>query len=125
MTVKIAITGFGRIGRLILRAIYELNHQDIKVVAINASRGDTASNAHLLKYDSAHGKFNADIKTNDHESARSNSFSNSHCLLLIIPYICGCSRLQTMCFDFPQAFTKYRHTTDQFHCQMSIKTKQQ
>ena len=67
MAVKIAITGFGRIGRLILRAIYELNHQDIKVVAINSSRGDTASNAHLLKYDSAHGKFNADIKTNDHE----------------------------------------------------------
>ena len=67
MAVKIAITGFGRIGRLILRAIYELNHQDIKVVAINASRGDAASNAHLLKYDSAHGKFNADIKTNDHE----------------------------------------------------------
>jgi glyceraldehyde 3-phosphate dehydrogenase len=67
MAVKIAITGFGRIGRLILRAIYELNHQDIKVVAINSSRGDAASNAHLLKYDSAHGKFNADIKTNDHE----------------------------------------------------------
>ena len=67
MAVKIAITGFGRIGRLILRAIYELNRQDIKVVAINSGRGDTASNAHLLKYDSAHGKFNADIKTNDHE----------------------------------------------------------
>ena len=67
MAIKIAITGFGRIGRLILRAIYELNHQDIKVVAINSSRGDTTSNAHLLKYDSAHGKFNADIKTNDHE----------------------------------------------------------
>lgn len=67
MAIKIAITGFGRIGRLILRAIYELNHQDIKVVAINSSRGDATSNAHLLKYDSAHGKFNADIKTNDHE----------------------------------------------------------
>ena len=67
MVVNIAITGFGRIGRLILRAIYELNRQDIKVVAINASRGDAASNAHLLKYDSAHGKFNADIETNDDE----------------------------------------------------------
>ena len=67
MAIKVAITGFGRIGRLILRAIYELNHQDIKVVAINSSRGDATSNAHLLKYDSAHGKFNADIKTNDHE----------------------------------------------------------
>ena len=67
MAIKIAITGFGRIGRLILRAIYELNRKDIKVVAINSSRGDAASNAHLLKYDSTHGKFNADIKTNDHE----------------------------------------------------------
>ena len=67
MAIKIAITGFGRIGRLILRAIYELNRKDIKVVAINSSRGDAASNAHLLKFDSAHGKFNADIKTNDHE----------------------------------------------------------
>jgi glyceraldehyde 3-phosphate dehydrogenase len=67
MAINIAITGFGRIGRLILRAIYELNRKDIKVVAINSSRGDAASNAHLLKYDSAHGKFNADIKTNDHE----------------------------------------------------------
>jgi len=67
MAINIAITGFGRIGRLILRAIYELNRKDIKVVAINSSCGDPASNAHLLKYDSAHGKFNADIKTNDHE----------------------------------------------------------
>ena len=67
MAINLAITGFGRIGRLILRAIYELNRQDIKVVAINSSRGDAASNAHLLKFDSAHGKFNADIKTNDHE----------------------------------------------------------
>ena len=67
MAINLAITGFGRIGRLILRAIYELNRQDIKVVAVNSSRGDAASNAHLLKFDSAHGKFNADIKTNDHE----------------------------------------------------------
>ena len=67
MAINIAITGFGRIGRLILRAIYELNRKDIKVVAINSSRGDAAPNAHLLKFDSAHGKFNADIKTNDHE----------------------------------------------------------
>jgi glyceraldehyde 3-phosphate dehydrogenase len=67
MPINVAITGFGRIGRLILRAIYELNRKDIKVVAINSSRGDAASNAHLLKYDSAHGKFAVDIKTNDHE----------------------------------------------------------
>ena len=65
MAVKIAITGFGRIGRLILRAIYELNHQDIKVVAINSSRGDAASNAHLLKYDSVHGQFNGTVEVKE------------------------------------------------------------
>ena len=55
--MNIAISGFGRIGRLILRAVYEQNYHDIKVVAINAPRGDVTSNIHLLKYDTAHGKF--------------------------------------------------------------------
>ena len=40
MAINIAISGFGRIGRLVLRAIYEQNYKDIKVVAINCSRGD-------------------------------------------------------------------------------------
>jgi len=51
MAINIAISGFGRIGRLILRAVYEQNYQGIKVVAINTSRGDVASNVHLLKYE--------------------------------------------------------------------------
>ncbi len=62
MAMNIAISGFGRIGRLILRAVYEQNYHDIKVVAINAPRGDVTSNIHLLKYDTAHGRFEADIK---------------------------------------------------------------
>jgi glyceraldehyde 3-phosphate dehydrogenase len=40
MAINIAISGFGRIGRLVLRAIYEQNYKDIKVVAINCSRGE-------------------------------------------------------------------------------------
>jgi glyceraldehyde 3-phosphate dehydrogenase len=49
MSINIAISGFGRIGRLALRAVYETNRQeDIKVVAVNCSRGDVKSNAHLL-----------------------------------------------------------------------------
>ena len=64
MAINIAISGFGRIGRLILRAVYEQNYQGIKVVAINTSSGDVASNIHLLKYDTAHGRFDADIKVN-------------------------------------------------------------
>lgn len=60
MTVKVAINGFGRIGRNVLRSIVENNRTDIEVVGIN-DLGPAATNAHLLKYDSVHGKFNADI----------------------------------------------------------------
>ena len=68
MTIKIAITGFGRIGRLVLRAIYEQSRDDIKVVAVNgSSRGNIESNLHLLKFDSAHGRFNCDIHHGDDE----------------------------------------------------------
>ena len=56
MTVKVAINGFGRIGRNILRAIYESGRKDIEVVAIN-DLGPVETNAHLLRYDSVHGRF--------------------------------------------------------------------
>jgi glyceraldehyde 3-phosphate dehydrogenase len=56
MTVKVAINGFGRIGRLILRAIVENGRDDIKVVAIN-DLGPIETNAHLFRHDSVHGKF--------------------------------------------------------------------
>lgn len=56
MTVKVAINGFGRIGRNILRAIIESGRTDIEVVAIN-DLGPVETNAHLMRYDSVHGKF--------------------------------------------------------------------
>ena len=56
MTVKVAINGFGRIGRNILRAIAESGRTDIQVVAIN-DLGPVETNAHLLRYDSVHGRF--------------------------------------------------------------------
>ncbi len=56
MTVRVAINGFGRIGRLILRAIIESGRKDIEVVAIN-DLGPIETNAHLLRHDSVHGKF--------------------------------------------------------------------
>jgi len=56
MTTKVAINGFGRIGRLVARALYEAKRSDIELVAIN-DLADTETNAHLLKYDSVHGKF--------------------------------------------------------------------
>ena len=60
--VKIGINGFGRIGRLILRALLENYGDKIKVVAIN-DLGSIETNAHLIKYDSTHGTLNHDVKT--------------------------------------------------------------
>ncbi|MCQ2002812.1 type I glyceraldehyde-3-phosphate dehydrogenase [Rhizobium sp. NRK18] len=56
MTVKVAINGFGRIGRNVLRAIYESGRKDIDVVAVN-DLGPVETNAHLMRYDSVHGRF--------------------------------------------------------------------
>ena len=62
MTVKIGINGFGRIGRLVLRAAW--NHPEVKVVAIN-DLADAATMGHLLKYDSVHGRFDVDVTAQD------------------------------------------------------------
>ena len=56
MTVRVAINGFGRIGRLVLRSIVEHARRDIEVVAIN-DLGSVEANAHLFRYDSVHGRF--------------------------------------------------------------------
>jgi glyceraldehyde 3-phosphate dehydrogenase len=61
MTIRVAINGFGRIGRLVMRAATEARRNDITVVAIN-DLGPVATNAHLLKYDSVHGRFPHEIK---------------------------------------------------------------
>lgn len=61
MAVRVAINGFGRIGRNILRAIAESGRKDIKVVAIN-DLGPVETNAHLLRFDSVHGKFPGTVK---------------------------------------------------------------
>ncbi len=64
MAVKVAINGFGRIGRNVLRAIIESGRTDIEVVAIN-DLGPVETNAHLLRYDSVHGRFPAVVKTTE------------------------------------------------------------
>jgi glyceraldehyde 3-phosphate dehydrogenase len=61
MAVKVFINGFGRIGRLVLRAIVESGRNDIDVVGVN-DLGPIETNAHLLRYDSVHGRFPADVK---------------------------------------------------------------
>ncbi len=62
MAVKVAINGFGRIGRLVLRAAIESSAKDIEVVAIN-DLGPVESNAHLLRYDSTHGRLGTEVTT--------------------------------------------------------------
>lgn len=62
MTVRIAINGFGRIGRLVTRAVVEYGRDDVEIVGIN-SPGDLLTQAHLLKYDSVHGPFQSPVKT--------------------------------------------------------------
>ena len=61
MTIKVAINGYGRIGRNVMRAVHEYGWLDkIEIVAIN-DLGDAATNAHLTKYDTAHGTFGGDV----------------------------------------------------------------
>ncbi|MCB6177804.1 type I glyceraldehyde-3-phosphate dehydrogenase [Rhodobacter sp. Har01] len=64
MTVKVAINGFGRIGRNVLRAIIESGRTDIEVVAIN-DLGPVETNAHLLRFDSVHGRFPGTVTTGE------------------------------------------------------------
>jgi glyceraldehyde 3-phosphate dehydrogenase len=61
MSVRVAINGFGRIGRNVLRAIIEAGRKDIEVVAIN-DLAPVETNAHLLRFDSIHGRFHGDVK---------------------------------------------------------------
>ena len=64
MAVKVAINGFGRIGRNVLRAIVESGRTDIEVVAIN-DLGPVETNAHLIRFDSVHGRFPSEVTTTE------------------------------------------------------------
>ncbi|EKE77380.1 type I glyceraldehyde-3-phosphate dehydrogenase [Oceanibaculum indicum] len=64
MATRVAINGFGRIGRLVLRALHESGRKDLQVVAIN-DLGPVEANAHLLRYDSVHGRFPGTVTTGE------------------------------------------------------------
>ena len=66
MTVTIGINGFGRIGRCTLSQIAESARNDVQVVKINAT-GPIETNAHLLKYDSVHGRFHGEVRISGNE----------------------------------------------------------
>jgi glyceraldehyde 3-phosphate dehydrogenase len=66
MTIKIAINGYGRIGRNVLRALYESGRKDVQIVAIN-DLGDTKINAHLTKRDTVHGPFKGTVEVGEGE----------------------------------------------------------
>src|SRR3954462_8290694 len=61
MALRVAVNGFGRIGRLVLRAIVESKRSDIVVVGVN-DLGPVETNAHLLRYDSVHGRFPGEVR---------------------------------------------------------------
>ena len=70
MTIRIAINGFGRIGRNVLRALYEKGYRDkIQVIAIN-DLGEGAVNTHLLRYDTVHGRFNGEVNYQEDENEK-------------------------------------------------------
>lgn len=60
MTTNLGISGFGRIGRSTLRALYESGRKDVEVVKLNCT-GPLESNIHLFKYDTVHGRFQGDV----------------------------------------------------------------
>ena len=60
MTIKVGINGMGRIGRMVIRAIIESQNKNIKIQHIN-NRSNSEANCKLIKYDSVHGKFNAEL----------------------------------------------------------------
>ena len=106
--VNVGINGFGRIGRLVLRASLEKLDSNVKVVAIN-DIGNISQNAHLLKYDSVHGKINEKIKVEDNiisvgENKISFSVIKSNFVKRMGFYLYGkCERVynpSTGCFEF-------------------------
>src|SRR5215475_655960 len=64
MAVRVAINGFGRIGRLVMRAAFERKNSELEVVGVN-DLGSVETNAHLLRYDSVHGRFAGEVTTGD------------------------------------------------------------
>ena len=64
MTIKVGINGMGRIGRMVVRSIVESQNKKLKINHIN-NRTNSETTCQLLKYDSIHGKFNADVKFNE------------------------------------------------------------
>ena len=66
MAIRVAINGYGRIGRNVLRALYESGRRDVQIVAIN-DLGDAATNAHLTQYDTAHGRFPGTVAAGEGE----------------------------------------------------------
>ena len=79
MTIKIGINGMGRIGRMVVRSIFENSKNNLKIIHIN-NRSNAETTCNLLKYDSVHGKFNADLKFDENHLTINNnkiSFSNT------------------------------------------------
>ncbi len=95
MTVRVAINGFGRIGRNVVRALYESGRRaEITVVAIN-ELADAAGMAHLLKYDTSHGRFASGCSPRKGNSCSSVTMPSACCMRIVLKGCpartgCGC-----------------------------------
>ena len=82
MTIKVGINGMGRIGRMVIRAIVESQNKNIKIKHIN-NRSNSETSCSLIKYDSIHGKFNADLDYDEkHLIINNRSDSKASCSLI-------------------------------------------
>ena len=80
MTINVGINGMGRIGRMVIRAIIESQNKDIKIKHIN-NRSNSEASCTLIKYDSVHGKFNADVDYDEnHLLINKNKIFNRSCI---------------------------------------------
>lgn len=100
MTVRVAINGFGRIGRNVVRALYESGRRaEITVVAIN-ELADAAAMAHLLKYDTSHGRFAWDVRQKG-ISCLSVTIRSAYCMSAVLPRYRGVNWVWMWCLTVP------------------------
>src|SRR2546426_89200 len=107
MTIKVAINGFGRIGRMVLRAHYEGGKKHgLQFVAIN-DLGDAQTNAHLLKYDTAHARFPG--------SVRSNASCTTNCLATLVKALDDRIGMVSGLMNTVHSYTNDQVLTDVYH----------
>src|SRR5207302_1286012 len=114
MAVRVAINGFGRIGRLVLRSIIESGREDIQVVAIN-DLGPVETNAHLLRYDSVHGRLPGELTTKGDRIIVSNASCTTNCLAPVAKVLNDTIGIEHGFMTTVHSYTNDQPSLDQLH----------